>query len=102
LYDTSSLVPREAAACGCPTVFVKGSSTAQGITGENGFLIEDKAQSLADAAEAIIKHPQRAAEIGENARKTIYKSWETAVEAAFERYLYLIDLKKTETARQAK
>lgn len=102
LYDTSSLVPREAAACGCPTVFVQGSSTAQGITDKNGFLIEDNAQSLANAAGAIIKDQQTAKNIGENARATIYKSWEDAVGAAFERYLYLIDLKKNEMACQVK
>ena len=102
LYDTSSLVPREAAACGCPTVFVQGSSTAQGITEKNGFLIEDNAQSLANAAGAIIKDQQTAKYIGENARTTIYKSWEDAVGAAFERYLYLIDLKKNEVACQVK
>jgi glycosyltransferase involved in cell wall biosynthesis len=102
LYDTSSLVPREAAACGCPAVLVRGSSTAQGITDESAFLIKDSAQSLADAAEFIIKSPQRAREIGESARKTIYRSWEEAIDCAYERYLYLIDLKKTRTAQQAK
>ncbi len=63
-YDTSSLVPKEAAACGCPTVFVKGSSIAQGITHENGFLIEDTAQSLADAAAYIAQNPDKAKKVG--------------------------------------
>jgi 1,2-diacylglycerol 3-alpha-glucosyltransferase len=102
LYDTSSLVPREAAACGCPTVFVKSSSTAQGITDEDGFLIENDPKSLADAAGRIIREPQIAQNIGEKARETIYKSWEDAVGTAFERYQYLIDLKKSDSAQQAK
>jgi 1,2-diacylglycerol 3-alpha-glucosyltransferase len=101
-YDTSSLVPKEAAACGCPTVFVKGTTTAQGITGQNGFLIDNTPESLADAVEFIIKNPERSMEIGENARKTVYRSWEKAVDAAYERYLYLIDLKKTGITKQAK
>jgi glycosyltransferase involved in cell wall biosynthesis len=101
LYDTSSLVPREAAACGCPSVLVKGSSTAEGVTRDNGFLIENKASSLADAAEFIVKNPDKARAVGENARATIFRSWEDAVAVAFERYLYLIDLKKSIIERQA-
>lgn len=94
LYDTSSLVPKEAAACGCPTVFVKGTSTAQGITDENGFLIDNNAQSLAEAAEFIIENQDRAKEIGDDARETVYRSWQAAVDVAMKRYEYLIDLKK--------
>ena len=91
LYDTSSLVPREAAACGCPTVFVKGASTSQGITPENGFLIENNAISLADAVISILNDPDNAKGVGENARQTVYQSWEDAIEAAYQRYLYLIE-----------
>lgn len=94
LYDTSSLVPREAAACGCPTVFVKDSSTSEGITEENGFLIDNTAKSLADAAEFIIKNSEKAEKTGQRARDTIYRSWEDAIEVAHERYLYLIEAKK--------
>lgn len=101
LYDTSSLVPKEAAACGCPSVLVRGASTSQGVTSENGFLIENKAASLADAAEFIVKNQNRARAVGENARATIYKSWEDAVATAHDRYLYLIDMKKSGLAQQA-
>ena len=94
LYDTSSLVPREAAACGCPTVFVRGASTSQGITEENGFLIENSAESLADTVSLIIRDKERAEKVGDNARRTVYRSWEDAVSVAYERYLYLIDAKK--------
>lgn len=96
MYDTSSLVPKEAAACGCPTVFVKGTSTAQGITDKNGFLIENNAQSLAEAAEFIIDNPEKAKAIGDDARETVYYSWKDAVGVAMQRYEYLIDLKKNQ------
>ncbi|MDD5018029.1 MAG: glycosyltransferase [Eubacteriales bacterium] len=102
LYDTSSLVPKEAAACGCPTVFVKGASTSQGISELNGFLIENTAASLADMTAYIISNPDTASEIGDNARRTVYRSWEDAIEVAYERYLYLIDVKKNKTLRHAK
>lgn len=102
LYDTSSLVPREAAACGCPTVFVKGSSTAQGISAQNGFLIDNTPESMADTVEFVIKNLEKTRETGEAARKTVYRSWEEAIDAAYERYVYLIELKKASVAEQAK
>lgn len=102
MYDTSSLVPREAAACGCPTVFVKGASTSQGITDEDGFLIDNAAESLADTAEFIINNPDKAKKIGDRARETVYRSWEDAIAVAYERYLYLIDLNKSKTVLEAK
>ena len=101
LYDTSSLVPREAAACGCPTVFVRGSSTSQGVTDENGFLIQNNAASLAEAIRFIIHNPDKARAAGEAARSTLYRSWENAIDVAYQRYLYLIDLKKSQIARRA-
>ncbi|MGI5849952.1 MAG: glycosyltransferase [Christensenellales bacterium] len=93
MYDTSSLVPREAAACGCPTVFVKGSSTSQGITDADGFLIDNTPESLADTAEFIIDNPNKAKTVGDTARKTVYRSWEDAVDIAYKRYLHLIEIK---------
>ncbi len=101
LYDTSSLVPREAAACGCPTVFVRGSSTAQGITQENGFLIENNADSLADVVRYIIGHPENARQVGDAARASVYRSWQDAIDVAYQRYMYLIDLKKSQTVKRA-
>jgi 1,2-diacylglycerol 3-alpha-glucosyltransferase len=98
-YDTSSLVPKEAAACGCPTVFVKGSSTAQGITDDNGFLIENNAQSLAQVTQFIAKNMDVAKKVGEHARKSVYRSWEDAVDVAVKRYEYLIEQKKSKSAK---
>ncbi len=91
LYDTSSLVPREAAACCCPTVFVSGSSTSYGITDQDGFFTENNAQSMADTVAQIIADPAHARQVGENAQRVLYRSWEDAVDLAFERYLYVID-----------
>ncbi len=96
-YDTSSLVPKEAAACGCPTVFVRGSSTAQGITDENGFLIENTAQSLAEATKFIANNKEAAKKVGEHARKSVYRSWEDAIDVAVKRYEYLIEKNKQRT-----
>ena len=96
LYDMSSLVPREAAACGCPTVFAKGTTTSQGITHEqNGYLVENTAEALSRVTAHIIEHPEDARQVGETARKTLFKSWEDVVEKAFDRYLYLVHQKNS-------
>ena len=102
VYDTSGIVRQEAAACGCPSVLVRGSNAAQGVTETNGFLVENNAVSLADAAEHIILHPEHARAVGEEARRTLYLSWEDAVQAAYDRYLYLIDRKRTVSVGQGK
>jgi len=102
VYDTSGIVRQEAAACGCPSVLVRGSNVAQGITETNGFLAENNAISLAAAAEHIILHPEHARTVGEEARRTLYLSWEEAVQAAYDRYLYLIDRKRRFSAEQGK
>jgi glycosyltransferase involved in cell wall biosynthesis len=73
-----------------------------GLTDENGYLIENSAQALADAAQHIIENPEHARKVGEEARRTLYVSWEDAVQAAYDRYLYLIDWKRTMSAGQNK
>ena len=102
LYDTDALVKREAAACGCPTVFVKGSNAAQEINEKNGILIENRAEDLAAAAKYIIENRQAAAQIGSAARESVYRSWEDAVGSAVKRYQYLIDWKKKQTPSKSR
>ncbi len=98
VYDTSAIVRREAAACGCPSVLVRGSNAAQGIDERNGYLVENNPLAIANAAEHIILHPEHARAVGEEARRTLYLSWEDAVQAAYDRYLYLIDRKRRVSA----
>ena len=65
-------------------------------------MIENTAEALADAAEFISKHPDKAQKVGDAARKTVYRSWEDAISVAYERYLYLIELNKDSAGLQAK
>ena len=95
LYDTDALVKREAAACGCPTVFVKGSNAAQEINERNGFFIDNRAEDLAGTAKFIIENRESAKQIGKFARETVYRGWEDSVNMALKRYRYLIDWKKS-------
>jgi 1,2-diacylglycerol 3-alpha-glucosyltransferase len=92
LYDMSSLVVKEAAAMGCPAVLVKGSTTSLGVKNmQNGFLVENTPESMCEVIIKIIENPELARTVGENATKTLYRSWEDSANIAKERYRYLIN-----------
>jgi 1,2-diacylglycerol 3-alpha-glucosyltransferase len=92
VYDNAPVVTREAAALGTPSVIVKGSNAAEGIRdGENGFLCENSADDLAAKILHITKDPDLMREAGENARKTIFRSWEDIVDSfVVPKYLEII------------
>lgn len=89
-YDTNGLVVREAAACSLGSVLIRGSCAAEGvIDGQNGFLIEENPDSLANCLSTLTK--EKILAVGEAASKELYISWETAVKTAMERYQIVID-----------
>lgn len=86
-YDTSGLVVREAAACDCPSVLVRGSCAAEGVTdGDTGLLIDETAESMAQAIAHACQNRSLLREIGRNAGERVYLSWENAVAKAYARY----------------
>lgn len=91
-FDTNGLVVREAAACGTATVMIRGSCASEGVTdGENGFLIDENAASLAAELEKLCAAPEVMARVGSHAEQQLYISWEAAVRRAWERYEIVID-----------
>ena len=89
-FDTNGLVVREAAACSLGSVLIAESCAAEGVTdGQNGFLIEENAESLFACLSALTREAMAA--VGENASRELYISWETSVKAARERYEVVID-----------
>lgn len=90
-YDTCGLVVMEAAACDCPSVLVKDSCAAE-IVDDNisGFLCEENEQSCAKTIEKAVSNIDRLKEVGKNAAKTVYYSWEDAINAAYSRYKEII------------
>lgn len=91
-FDTNGLVVREAAASGTATVMVRASCAAEGVSdGQNGFFIDENAESLASMLTALCADPQKMRQVGENAERELYVSWETAVSRAYERYQIVID-----------
>ena len=95
IYDNAPMVVREAAAMGTPPLLVEASCAAEGIThGENGFLCQDSAQSVAAAIREALP---RCAAVGEKAKATIPIPWDTIMTQVIHRYQALIAKKqKTE------
>lgn len=91
LYDNSPLVIQEAAAFDVPSIVVRNSSSAEGITDKvNGFLVEDDARSLYRLIAELKKYPEVIKMAGEGARKSIYRPWEGIVESVYQRYTEII------------
>ncbi|MBQ7106801.1 MAG: glycosyltransferase [Clostridia bacterium] len=93
-YDTSGLVVKEAAACDCAALLVKGSCASEGITdGVDGVLIDETPNSLAYTLAKVINTEGLFEKLGKAASNNIYFTWEQAVEKAYERYQNIIDKK---------
>lgn len=92
LYDTFSLVLREAAAMGTPAVVTRGGSPAEPIIdGENGFLAENTPEDLARVIGKALADPAALCTIGERARSSIPIAWETIMENVVARYTALME-----------
>lgn len=91
-FDTNGLVVREAAACGVPSLLVRGSCAAEGIEDDvTGFLCEETTESFANRLRTLLRDPKRMKQVGENACGKIYLSWEDAVDNAYKRYEQVVE-----------
>ena len=91
IYDNAPLVVREAAALETPTIFVKGSSSAEKIIDNfNGFLSDNTKDSFAEKLRELITSPAKIRIAGLNASKTIARSWKSVTEEVMDRYEHLM------------
>lgn len=75
-YDTAGLVVAEAAAAGVPSVVLRGTGAASGISdGTNGYLCENSAESIAEAILSAQADREVLKRCGIAARQTLVKSW---------------------------
>ncbi len=87
IYDNAPLVVREAAALETPTIFVTGSSSAEKIIDNfNGFLSDNSPESFAGKLRELITSPDKIRMAGQNASKTIARSWKSVTEEVIDRY----------------
>lgn len=90
-FDTNGLVVGEAAACATPSILTKGSCAAEGIEDSyNGFLVEENSESCAESIIKSIMDINKTKLVGNNAKDTIYLSWDEAVSVAYNRYESLV------------
>ena len=95
-FDTNGLVVREAAACGLASVLIRDSCAAEGITdGRNGFIIEESAEAMAALLGEVCGDLEHLHEVGQHAMDEIYMSWQTCVNAAYDRYRFILTEKKS-------
>lgn len=91
LYETCGLVVKEAAAFGIPSVLIEGSAAAEEIVdGFNGFVTEDSVRAYAEKLALLLSRPRLLVHAGDNARRTLYRTWREAVQEVGDRYLCLI------------
>ena len=95
MYDNSPMVVREAAAMKTPSVLVRNSSSAEGITdGYNGFLCQENSTDLARVLKkALFEEKEKLLAVGKNAQKTIPVSWENIMVDVEEKYFALMTQK---------
>lgn len=86
-YDTNGIVVREAAACSCGSILIKGSCAAEGVLdNDTGILIEGNGSSMGKALLEACADRERLRRIGQNAADRLYLSWDDAVARAYARY----------------
>lgn len=87
VLDAFSLVPLEAATFDLPTLLVKDNSTGETITDNmSGFCEVEDAEAWADRIIEIFGDRSKLKEVGLNARKHVYRSWDDVVTEVEQHY----------------
>lgn len=91
LYDNAPLVVREAAALHTPSVLLRNSTASEIISDSvNGFLSEGSVEAYAARLRAVLQTPLLMKHAGEEASRTIARSWQNVAEEVYDRYTSLI------------
>ncbi len=97
VYDTFSMVVREAANAGTPSIVVRSSGAAECIQeGVNGLLCQEDANDLYEKIQDALLDPGYLAKLGKTAEETIPIEWSVIIEKVLARYQFLIDYHRTE------
>ena len=91
-FDTAGVVKVEAAAHKKAGIFVKDSCSSELVEDNvNGFLCLENAQSLAERILDVCDKEDYLKQIGENAYKMLYKSWDMLADEVLEKYRKIIE-----------
>ena len=92
IYDNAPMVVREAAAAGTPSILMRGSCSAEGVTDNvNGYLCENDPVELAERIHFALPSAE---ETGKAARMSIPLAWSKVMEMVMGRYSNLVARKK--------
>ncbi|WP_125042438.1 glycosyltransferase [Bacteroides faecalis] len=95
LYDNAPLVVREAAALHTPSLMIRNSTAAEIISdSSNGFLSANNVNAYAERITELIRQPRLITRVGDEASRTIARSWENVAEEVYDRYMNLMIRKK--------
>ena len=87
LYETFSIVLREAATMKTPALVACGGATAEAIIdGENGFIAPASLPDLKNKIIEIFAHPEKLKNVGEEAQRTIPETWPKIIDEVAENY----------------
>ncbi len=91
MYDTNSLVQKEAASQKVPTVFIDGSATAHLVTNNvNGFLCKNDPKLYAMEVIKILGDDKLYKKVSEGAYREIYVSWDDLMDDLINDYTDII------------
>lgn len=91
MYDTNSLVQKEAASQSTPTLFIEGAATASNVTdGVNGFISEATPEAYADKIRGILNNNELYESVCKGAKRDLYRTWGEAVDELKEVYRNLV------------
>lgn len=86
-YDTCGIVVKEAAACNCPALLLRGSASAEGAVHKvSGFLSEESPLACAHTIMDACSDPAALRAVGARAAEELYLTWSDAVDRAYARY----------------
>lgn len=91
LYDNAPLVVREAAALHTPSVLIRDSTASEIISDSvNGFLSPGSVEAYAARLREVLQTPALVKHVGEEASRTIARSWQNVAEEVYDRYTCLM------------
>lgn len=91
LYDNAPLVVREAAALHTPSVLIQDSTASEVVFDSvNGFLSANSVAAYALRLRELLHNPGLIERVGEEAARTIARSWEDVAEEVYDRYVGLM------------
>lgn len=91
-YDTDGVVKREAACQDTPTICIENSIVAKTVIKDhNAYVAPNNDELFADEIIKALSDTDKYNFIRENAKKELYRTWQTTAQLTLERYKYILE-----------